>query len=192
MTIKFMPKSAEILREEIAKIFTDEGLDLEANASLIDKMNSLREKDEQFKASLHEDKKKHLNAKEFYKEKMIKAGFDPKTGEKISSKDDKPEYVTKADLEKMSHRQKYAYLQDDEYDLVQSRSEKLSKSFEETMKDDTICSNYMKTIDVKGRLDRVSTPPSTRIAPDKTGSVTDDQKEFARKCGNDPDKVYSN
>jgi hypothetical protein len=189
MTIqKFAPKDAETLKQEIT---TELGIDYEDNQELIDKLVQRELKGEQFKASLHEDKAKHLKAKEFYKQNLTKAGFDPKTGEPIN-KDKKSEYVTKADLEKLSHRQKYAYLQDDEYDLVQSRSEKLGKSFEDTMKDDSICSNYMKTIDVKGRLDRVNVPPSTRIAPDKTGSVTDEQKDFARKCGNDPDKVYSN
>ena len=60
--------------------------------------------------------------------------IDPKTGQ--PSKDDKkPEYVTKADLDKLSHRQKYAYLQDDEYDLISSRASKYDNDFEKTIKE---------------------------------------------------------
>lgn len=191
MTItKFAPKGDDVLRSEVEGVFAELGLEADINKDLIDKITSLRSKDETFKASLHADKQKHLDRKNYYKEMAVKAGLiDAKTGK--TSKEEKSEYVTKADLEKLSHRQKYAYLQDDEYDLIQSRASKYDNDFDKTMKEDSIVSSYMKTIDVKGRLDRVNVPPSTRIAPDKTGSLTDEQREFARKCGNDPDKVYN-
>ena len=47
-------------------------------------------KSEQFKASLHEDKKKHLEGKQAYEEMLRKAGIDPKTGEAVKSKDITP------------------------------------------------------------------------------------------------------
>lgn len=81
MTIKtFKPKGVEEIK---AEIITNYGIDYDSNKELVDKMVEDRLKDESFKASLHEDKKKHLKGKEFYKEKMVKAGFDPKTGELI-------------------------------------------------------------------------------------------------------------
>lgn len=80
---KFAPKDAETLKTEIT---AELGVEYEGNEDLVDKMVARELKNEQFKASLHEDKVKHLKGKEFYKQNLIKAGFDPKTGEKIGAK----------------------------------------------------------------------------------------------------------
>lgn len=67
----FKPKGADVLRKEVEQVFIDDGLDLEVNKDLIDKVTSIREKDEQFKASVHDSKeKKKLTIAE--QEKKIK------------------------------------------------------------------------------------------------------------------------
>src|SRR4030065_153066 len=76
----FKPKSAETLKTEITN---ELGIDYEENQEMIDKLVNRGLKDEEFKASLHAEKVKHLKTKEFYKTNFIKAGFDPKTGKKI-------------------------------------------------------------------------------------------------------------
>jgi len=79
----FAPKDAETLKSEIT---TELGIDYEGNEDLVDKMVNRELKSEQFKNSLHEDKVKHLKGKEDYKQRLVKAGFDPETGEKIETK----------------------------------------------------------------------------------------------------------
>ena len=58
MTIKsFAPKDVKTLKTEITN---ELGIDYEANQELVDKMVERELKSEKFKASLHEEKKKHL------------------------------------------------------------------------------------------------------------------------------------
>lgn len=78
-----MPKSAETLKTEIT---TDLGIAYEDNPEMVDKLIARELKSEEFKASLHADKVKHLARKDFYKEKLVKAGLDPQTGEKVGAK----------------------------------------------------------------------------------------------------------
>jgi hypothetical protein len=82
-TTNFAPKDAETLKQEIT---TDLGIAYEDNPEMVDKLIARELKGEEFKASLHADKVKHLSRKEFYKEKLAKAGLDPQTGEKVGAK----------------------------------------------------------------------------------------------------------
>ena len=87
MVAEFAPKDAEVLKSEVLE---DLGIEYEGNEEQIDKLVSRRLKDEEFKASLHADKNKHLEGKKKYEERMKKAGLDPETGEKTESNDLKP------------------------------------------------------------------------------------------------------
>ena len=80
----FAPKDAETLKTEI---ISDMGIEYEGNEDMVDKLVARELKDEEFKASLHADKNKHLESKKAYEERMRKAGIDPETGEKIDSKE---------------------------------------------------------------------------------------------------------
>jgi hypothetical protein len=90
-THKFAPKDADTLKSEI---LTDLGIEYDGNEDMIDKLVERELKSEQFKASLHEDKTKHLKGKDYYKKKMEEAGLDPKTG--------KPKQITKEEETKVS------------------------------------------------------------------------------------------
>lgn len=76
----FAPKGAEEIK---AEILAETGMDYEANKEIVDKLVERGVKDEDFKASLHADKTKHLGAKEAYAEKLKQAGIDPETGQKV-------------------------------------------------------------------------------------------------------------
>ena len=80
----FAPKDAETLKSEI---ISDMGIEYEGNEDMVDKIVARELKNEEFKASLHADKNKHLESKKAYEERMRKAGIDPETGEKIDSKE---------------------------------------------------------------------------------------------------------
>lgn len=80
----FAPKDAETLKTEI---ISDMGIEYEGNEDMVDKIVARELKNEEFKASLHADKNKHLESKKAYEERMRKAGIDPETGEKIDSKE---------------------------------------------------------------------------------------------------------
>jgi len=80
----FAPKDAETLKTEI---ISDMGIEYEGNEDMVDKLVARELKNEEFKASLHADKNKHLESKKAYEERMRKAGIDPETGEKIDSKE---------------------------------------------------------------------------------------------------------
>lgn len=80
----FAPKDAETLKTEI---ISEMGIEYEGNEDMVDKLVARELKNEEFKASLHADKNKHLESKKAYEERMRKAGIDPETGEKIDSKE---------------------------------------------------------------------------------------------------------
>lgn len=84
---EFAPKDAEILKAEVLE---DLGIEYEGNEAQVDKVVQRRLKDEEFKASLHADKNKHLEGKRAKEELLKKAGFDPETGEKLGSKEPEP------------------------------------------------------------------------------------------------------
>ncbi len=83
----FAPKDAETLKTEILE---ETGLQYEGNEEVVDKLVARGIKDEAFKASLHGQKTKVQEREEATKERLKKAGFDPETGERISSNDEKP------------------------------------------------------------------------------------------------------
>lgn len=78
--IEFAPKDAEVLRAEVLE---DLGEEYEGNEEKIDRIVARRLKDEEFKASLHADKNKHLESKRVKEELLKKAGLNPETGEKL-------------------------------------------------------------------------------------------------------------
>ncbi len=80
----FKPKDAETLKSEI---LDETGLEYEGNEEVIDKLVARGLKDEEYKASMHADKNKHLDGKRAKEELLKKAGIDPETGEKLDSKD---------------------------------------------------------------------------------------------------------
>ncbi len=84
MTADFAPKDAETLKSEI---IADLGIEYTGNEETIDKLVARELKGEEFKASLHADKKKHLEGKQKKEELLRKAGLNPETGEKLESKD---------------------------------------------------------------------------------------------------------
>ena len=84
MTAEFAPKDAETIKAEVLE---DLGEEYEGNEEKVDKIVARRLKDEEFKASLHADKKKHLEGKKAYEERMRKAGLDPETGAKLAPND---------------------------------------------------------------------------------------------------------
>lgn len=80
MTAEFQPKGEETLRTEVLE---DLGLtEYEGNEEVVDRVVARRKTDEEFKASVHEQKTK---AKEQLKEARKIAGLDPETGEKITT-----------------------------------------------------------------------------------------------------------
>lgn len=80
MTADFAPKGEEVLQAEVLE---DLGLEAyEGNEEIVDRVVARRKKDEDFKASLHEDKTK---AREKLKEARKLAGLDPETGEKLQT-----------------------------------------------------------------------------------------------------------
>lgn len=79
---QFAPKDAETIKSEI---LADLNIEYEGNEDTVDKLVARGLKDEDFKASLHADKNKHLDTKKAYEERMRKAGIDPETGEKIEA-----------------------------------------------------------------------------------------------------------
>lgn len=79
---EFAPKDAETLKAEVLE---DLELEYEGNEEKIDKIVNRRLKDEEFKASLHADKTKHLNGKREKEELLKKLGLDPETGEKLQA-----------------------------------------------------------------------------------------------------------
>lgn len=83
--IDFAPKGEEVLQAEVLE---DLGLEAyEGNEEVVDRVVARRKKDEDFKASLHEDKTK---AREKLKEARKLAGLDPETGEKLKAKAEEP------------------------------------------------------------------------------------------------------
>lgn len=162
MTIqKFAPKDAETLKKEIT---TDLGIDYEDNQELVDKMVERELKGEQFKASLHEDKQKHLKAKEFYKQNLEKAGFDPKTGEKKSnnSKTETKENYSLQDIRALSD------VHDEDVNEVVEYAKFKGISVAEA-KNSTIIKNLLKE---KNELRATAAATATGKAPRGTGKTS--------------------
>ena len=80
---QFSPKDENTLKTEIT---AELGIAYEGNEEMVDKLIARELKSEEFKASLHADKVKHLTRKDFYKQQLEKAGFDPQTGKKVGAK----------------------------------------------------------------------------------------------------------
>ena len=83
MTAEFQPKGEETLKIEVLE---DLGLDAyEGNEEVVDRVVARRKVDEDFKASVHNQKKEHQTKAEKRAELLKKAGYDPETGEKLQT-----------------------------------------------------------------------------------------------------------
>lgn len=81
--VEFTPKGEETLRTEVLE---DLGLtEYEGNEEVVDRVVARRKTDEDFKVSVHSQKKEHQTTAEQRAEFLKKAGFDPKTGEKLTT-----------------------------------------------------------------------------------------------------------
>jgi hypothetical protein len=134
MTIKkFAPKDAETLKTEIT---ADLNIDYEGNEAMVDKLVERELKSEEFKASLHDDKVKHLKAKEFYKNNLAKAGIDPKTGEKIKSKDG--DKTPKNETLSLKNIRALNKVHDDDVDFVTNWAKANNIELNEALKDEDL------------------------------------------------------
>ncbi len=83
MTADFAPKGEETLRTEALE---DLGLDAyEGNEEVVDRVVARLKSSEDFKASVHDQKKEHQSKAEKRAELLKKNGFDPETGEKLAT-----------------------------------------------------------------------------------------------------------
>ena len=80
---EFAPKGEETLRTEALE---DLGLDAyEGNEEVVDRVVARLKSSEDFKASVHGQKKEHQTKAEKRAEMLKKNGFDPETGEKLAT-----------------------------------------------------------------------------------------------------------
>lgn len=83
MTAEFQPKGEETLRTEALEVL---GVDAyEGNEEVVDRVVARLKTEEDFKASVHTQKKSAQSKAEQRAELLKKAGFDPETGEKITT-----------------------------------------------------------------------------------------------------------
>ena len=194
---KFEPKGEDVIRQEVIEAFKgdNEDFDEESNKEVIDKITQQRMKDEEFKASLHKQKSKaRQEAENYYKAKeYYKQGGKPK-GEK-EPKGEETEYLTKQEFEelqkKQQERQRWSMLEDHEYEFFQGLAQKEGKSISQIMEEHPIAKTYVENSTLNQRLAGASVSPGTRISTGKTDKPSKEAIEFARKCGNDPEKVYN-
>lgn len=166
---EFAPKDAETLRDEI---LIETGLEYEGNEEVVDKIVSLRLKDEGFKASLHEQKEKRGEKLTAYEKRMRDAGLDPETGEKIGSKN--PNETPKNDgsltpkdyLALTEHK-----IGSDDFDEVVRLSKLMEKSIAETLKDKTA------QLIIKNRMEERATAEamSVKTTRQKSGQSTEER-----------------
>ena len=184
MTVEFAPKDAETLKLEILE---DLSLDeYEGNEETVDKVLARRTKDEEFKASLHTDKNKHLEGKKGLEEKMRKAGLDPETGGKLQTKVVETETETPKN-DTLSPKDYLALTENkvgsEDFDEVMRLSKVLDKPIFETLKDSTT-----KLI-LKNRLEERETASATETKKSykKSGQSTGDRLINDFEKGNVPD-----
>lgn len=79
---EFQPKGAEVLQQEI---LAELNVSYEGNEEMIDKMVARELKGEEFKASVHEQKKEHQARSQKREELLKNLGVNPETGEKLQT-----------------------------------------------------------------------------------------------------------
>ena len=160
---EFAPKDAETLQAEVLE---DLGLEeYEDNEEQVGKLVARRIKDEEFKASLHADKNKHLEGKKDYEDIIKKAGLDPKTGEKLQAKAVETEKKT-LENEGLTVKDLLAvrdlHEEDVEYLLDESKKQKVSVS---DLKKDV----YMQMV-LKTKAEERATAEATNTHTTRKGS----------------------
>lgn len=184
----FAPKDAETLKSEIIE---ELGIEYEGNEDLVDKMVSRELKAEEFKASLHADKTKHKDNKEAYKQRLIKAGFDPETGEKLAGNPVAPTVVNPSN-DGLSARDVIALrdVHEDEVDFLLEEAKLRGKSVAELKKDPYIIF-FLKTKEEERKTAQATNTSNTRRASknsddllkrvDKKEELSDEEMELAAK-----------
>lgn len=167
----FKAKAENEIRLEVIEDLKagNEEFNADEHKDQIDRITQRRLKDEQFKASVHK-------SKEEKKQKI--AELENKLKGSGSNEDKKPEFVTKEEFEKTlnqtAHRNKYSWMQDDEYQLVKRESDSAGKSFEDTLKDNKVVKTYFQNIDIKNRQAGAIGLPSTMV--DQEGPDSEEAK----------------
>lgn len=161
-TQPFAPKDAETLKTEITE---EMGIEYEGNEELVDKLVARELKDEEFKASLHSEKNKHKDEKDAYKQKMLKAGLDPETGEKLPSKDAGTEKETPKNIG-LSAKDAVALrdVHEEDVEFLITEASLREKSISEMKKDP-----YMQII-LKTRAEERKSAEISSTAPTKRGN----------------------
>jgi len=135
-TKPFAPKDAETLK---AEVLTELGIEYEGNEEVVDKIVARDLKDEEVKASLHEQKEKRGEKLTVYEKRLRDAGFDPETGEKLKSndapKDEKKDEVIFTPKDYLALTENKVGSED--FDEVMRISKLLGKPVAETLKDKT-------------------------------------------------------
>lgn len=133
----FAPKDAETLKSEI---IADLGIDYEGNEEIVDKAVARELKNEEFKASLHADKKKHLEGKQTYVERLKKAGIDPETGEKleVSKETTTPTKTNKSYKEQILENRALNDVHEDDVEEIAEYAERKGLSLYEAKKSPVI------------------------------------------------------
>ncbi len=165
---KFMPKGKDVLKQEAIDKY---GLDPNTQGELIDKIVEDRFKDEEFKANeknrtekLRLERENLFKAKEYYKKNPQKPG--PKKDDNPPKGDNNEDrYVTKDELKRFSHRQRFPHLSDEEYGYIEALAKTDKKSFEETLEKNPVAQAYMRTVDIDKRLAGAVKAPGTRVNP---------------------------
>lgn len=182
----FAPKDAETIKSEI---LAETGLEYEGNEAIIDKLVAKGVKDEEFKASLHSDKTKHLTEKQAYAERMRKAGLDPETGEKLAANDAKSETpgMSLQDIRALND------VHDEDVEEVTDYAKRKGISIAEAKKS-PIIQTYLKTRTEERKTAEVASTAATRRSSsgnssdalikkiDKQEEMSDDEMQSAAKA----------
>jgi hypothetical protein len=165
---EFAPKDAETLKSEF---LTELGVEYEGNEETIDKLVARGLKDEDFKASLHADKTKHLTEKREKEELLKKAGLDPKTGEKVASKEGNGEDKTsKNEVYSLSDIRALADVHDDDVSEIVNLAKIKGISIAEAKKEPYI-QTYLNTRAEERKTAQVAATGATKRGENKSGDL---------------------
>lgn len=203
----FAPKGADTLRSEVLE---DLGKPYEGNETEVDRLVARRLKDEEFKASLHVDKNKHLGKKQAYEEMLKQAGIDPETGKKIGSNEPVPppaptpgpalpttpdmESIAKKVLIETERDRMLATLPEDKRESVKEIFTAITANKEvNTINLGSFLEASARAVGVDTRgnnFNKIISGTGGAVPPRSAPGPTKEQIEFAKKLGNDPEKVY--
>lgn len=201
MTADFAPKGVDIIKSEVLEDLNEQ---YEGNEVKVDKIVARRLKDEEFKASLHDDK---MKARTKLKEARVLAGLDPETGEKLPTNvggqvDPKVSQPATADVEGAARKvameierdKLLASISEDKRDGVKEIFSALTSGKEVSIGNiNSFMEASMRAVGIEKRVDsfnRINSSSSGSIPPRAIPGPTEAQIAFAKKVGNDPVKVY--